>query len=216
MWTQLDEEYGSKHTQDRCIQDRAAKMAFLETETLKTVGKFHLEVTVQINYYLDRQPVAVTTDNSHLYQQIRQKISDELFLKFAEWTDTQAGRDFPPRSLLTLNAWLAKRLEYLRETETFSTSAKHRTSRSPTRGSHMSTLEEEQDEESDSDTDPTNSIMLSHPSGKRVLFNAKKNKYYNYKPFPREDSSQETHYSFYGTTSETCKQELQSKFRDNR
>ena len=198
MWTQLDEEYGSKHTQDRCIQDRAAKIAFLEHETLKTVGKFHLEVTVQINYYLDRQPVAVTTDNSHLYQQIRQKISDKLFLKFAEWTDSPAGEDFPSRSLLTLNAWLAKRMEYLRETETFSTSAKYRASKSPPRSSHLSLLEEEQNEESDSDTEPNNSIMLSHPSGKRVLFDAKKNKYYKYKPFPSEDSSQETHYSFKG------------------
>jgi len=85
MWEHLDREYGSKHTQDRCIQDRAAQIPPLDSETLKSFGDFYDGITVQVNYYLVHQPFAVTEDNTHLYQQMRQKISDKLFLKFAHY-----------------------------------------------------------------------------------------------------------------------------------
>ena len=72
MWEQLDLVYGSRHTQDRCIQDKAAQIPLLDSETLKSFGIFYRGITVQVYYYLERQPPAVTMDNSHLYQQMRQ------------------------------------------------------------------------------------------------------------------------------------------------
>ena len=120
MWEHLDREYGSKHTQDRCIQDKAAEIPPLDSEKLKSFADFYDGVTVQANYYLVRQPSAVLADNSLLYQQMRQKISYDLFINFVEWTKQQVQEGQPQRSLLTLQAWLLQRMEILREVETFS------------------------------------------------------------------------------------------------
>jgi len=140
MWDTLDSHYGSKHIQDRCIQDRAARIIPLEQETLNTVSTFCDEITVQINYYLVHQPAAVNDDNTHLYQQMRRKMSDKIFLKFAEWTHGRSDEDeeLPPRSLLRLQKWLQMRTTLLRETEVFSSSAKHKASKSPRQESFTS------------------------------------------------------------------------------
>ena len=191
MWEQLDQVYGSKHTQDRCIQDRAAMMSPLDQENLKTVEKFYIGVTVQINYYRVHHPEAVLLENSLLYQQMRQKISEELFIKFVDWTKTHSVEEFGPRSLMTLQAWLSDRLETLREVDTFNTSSRLRSSKSPSRSTHTGTSEQVEDE-SDSDTDPTHSVLQIDNTGKKVLFNKYKNKVFRYKPFAGEYKSPET------------------------
>ena len=182
MWEQLDLDYGSEHIQDRCIQDRAARIAPLDQESLKTVGKFYLELTVQINYYQLSQPEVLTRSNNHLYQLMRHKINDDLLIKFIEWCRLHASDELPPRSLIALQAWLLERLEVLREAETFSNSARQRSSKSPSRSSYTGTIEPEVEDESDSDTDPTHSVLLTHSDGKKVMFNKQKNKHFRYKP----------------------------------
>jgi hypothetical protein len=182
MWEQLDLDYGSEHIQDRCIQDRAARIPPLDQESLKTVGKFYLELTVQINYYQLSQPEVLTRSNNHLYQLMRHKINDDLLIKFIEWCRLHASDDLPPRSLIALQAWLLERLEVLREAETFSNSARQRSSKSPSRSSYTGTIEPEVEDESDSDTDPTHSVLLTHSDGKKVMFNKQKNKHFRYKP----------------------------------
>ena len=188
MWEQLDLVYGSRHTQDRCIQDKAAQIPLLDSETLKSFGIFYRGITVQVYYYLERQPPAVTMDNSHLYQQMRQKISDELFMKFAEWSLQHIPEEQPRRSLMALQKWLLHRMEILREVETFSTSAKFRSSRSPPRSKQTGSYDPVEDE-SDSDTDPNHTVILTYASGKKVRYNRKKDKYYRYKPFPAKELS---------------------------
>jgi hypothetical protein len=190
MWEQLDLVYGSKHTQDRCIQDRAARMAPLDQNNLKTFEKFYMGVTVQINYYLEHQPTAITVENSLLYQQIRQKISEKLFIKFIEWTITKSLDEESSRSLLTLQMWLAERLRVLREADTFNSSSKLRSSKSPSRSNYTGTIEQVEDE-SDSDTDPTHSVLQIDSTGKKTLFNKRKNKVFRYKPFAGEYKSPE-------------------------
>ena len=63
MWEHLDREYGSGHTQDRCIQERAPEIPPLESEKLKSFADFYDGVTVQVNYYLVQKPSAVLADN---------------------------------------------------------------------------------------------------------------------------------------------------------
>ena len=191
MWEQLDLVYGSKHIQDRCIQDRAARMAPLDQDNLKTFEKFYIGVTVQINYYSEHQPEAVLIENSLLYQQMRQKISEKLFIKFIEWTIKDSSEETEsPRSLMTLQAWLAERLRILREVDTFNSSSRLRSSKSPSRSNHTGTIEHAEDE-SDSDTDPTHSVLQIDNTGKRTLFNKSKNKVFRYKPFAGEYKSPE-------------------------
>ncbi len=122
MWTLLDDYYGSRHIQDRCIQDRAARIIPLHHENLNSVAVFYDEITVQVNYYLTHKPSAVYEDNSFLYQQIRQKIGDKIMAKFADWADMNSTEeeDLPPRSILTLQKYLHRRAKLLREIETFS------------------------------------------------------------------------------------------------
>ena len=191
MWEQLDLVYGSKHTQDRCIQDRAAMMAPLDQMTLKNFEKFYIGVTVQINYYRVHHPEAVLLENSLLFQQMRQKISDELLIKFVNWTTYNTVEEYGPRSLMTLQAWLSHMLKGLREVATFSSNARQRSSKSPSRSHYTGTFERVE-EESDSDTDPTHSVLQIDSTGKKKLFNLRKNKVYRYKPFPGEYKSPET------------------------
>ena len=190
MWDTLDDHYGSKHIQDRCIQDRAARIIPLEQENLNTVSTFCDEITVQINYYLVHDPSAVNNDNSHLYQQIRRKMSDKIFLKFAEWTHGRddEDEDSPPRSLFRLRKWLQIRTTLLRETEVFSSSAKHRTSKSPKQESFTSQtdLGDSSADESvrpDSEDEAEGCAYFINQSGRRVHFDKTKNKFYEQKPF---------------------------------
>ncbi len=60
--------------------------------------------------------------------------------------------DLPPRSILTLQKWLHRRAELLREVETFSNSALQEANRSPTWTKHLVT-EPAVDKESNSDSD---------------------------------------------------------------
>jgi hypothetical protein len=188
MWEHLDREYGSQHTQDRCIQDRAAEIPPLDAEKLKSFSDFYDGVTVQANYYLVRQPSEVLVDNSLLYQQMRQKISYDLLLQFVEWTNQHVQEGQPQRSLLTLQAWLFERMEVLREVETFSSSAKLRSSHSPAKSKQTGSIDPVEDE-SDSDTDPDHSVILTYASGKQVRHNRVKDKYYRYKPSPEKELS---------------------------
>ena len=188
MWEHLDREYGSQHTQDRCIQDKAAEIPPLDSEKLKSIADFYDGVTVQANYYLVRQPSAVLADNSLLYQQMRQKISYDLFINFVEWTKQHVQEGQPQRSLLTLQAWLLERMEILREVETFSSSAKLRSSHSPAKSKQTGSIDPVEDE-SDSDTDPNHSVLLTYASGKQVRHNRVKDKYYRYKPSPEKELS---------------------------
>lgn len=197
MWETLDEHYGSKHIQDRCIQDRAAKILPLEHETLHTVSTFCDEITVQMNYYQVHQPSAVNDDNSHLYQQIRRKMSDKIFLKFAEWTHGRRDEDedLPPRSLLALQKWLQMRTTLLRETEVFSSSAKHRASRSPkqenfTIQTGLSDSSADESVRPDSDDEQTGCAYFINQAGRKVHFDRNRNKFYEQKPF-RADRDQE-------------------------
>ena len=197
MWDTLDSHYGSKHIQDRCIQDRAARIIPLEQETLNTVSTFCDEITVQINYYLVHQPAAVNDDNTHLYQQMRRKMSDKIFLKFAEWTHGRSDEDeeLPPRSLLRLQKWLQMRTTLLRETEVFSSSAKHKASKSPRQESFTSQtdLGDSSADESvrpDSDCEPEGHAYFINQAGRKVRFDKSKNKFYEQKPF-RADNDQD-------------------------
>jgi len=197
MWDTLDSHYGSKHIQDRCIQDRAARIIPLEQETLNTVSTFCDEITVQINYYLVHQPAAVNDDNTHLYQQMRRKMSDKIFLKFAEWTHGRSDEDeeLPPRSLLRLQKWLQMRTTLLRETEVFSSSAKHKASKSPRQESFTSQtdLGDSSADESvrpDSDCEPEGHAYFINQAGRKVRFDKNKNKFYEQKPF-RADNDQD-------------------------
>jgi len=184
MWEHLDREYGSKHTQDRCIQDRAAQIPPLDSETLKSFGDFYDGITVQVNYYLVHQPFAVTDDNTHLYQQMRQKISDKLFLKFAEWSYIHIREGEPQRTLMTLQKWLLVRMEILRETETFSSSKNIRLSRSPTRSKQTGRIDPVEDK-TDLDSDPNHAVIQTYQLGKQVRYN-NKDEYYRYEPLPDE------------------------------
>ena len=160
-------------------------MTPLDQENLRTFEKFYIGVTVQINYYNEHQPEAVLIENSLLYQQMRQKISEKLFTKFIEWTEQNSSEEYSPRSLMTLQAWLARRLKILREVDTFNSSSRLRSSKSPSRSNHTGTFETNE-EESDSDTDPTHSVLQIDSTGKRTLFNKRKNKVFRYKPFAGE------------------------------
>ena len=77
-------------------------MSPLDQENLKTVG-----VTVQINYYCVQHPEAVLLENSLMYQQMGQKTSEELFIKFVDWIKIHSTEEIGPRSLMTLQAWLS-------------------------------------------------------------------------------------------------------------
>ena len=188
MWEHLDLEYGSRHTQDKCIQDRAAQIPPLDSDTLKSFADFYDGITVQVNYYLVHRPSAVKEDNSHLYQQMRQKISDKLYLKFAEWSDELIQEDTPRRSLLTLQKWLLGRMRLRREVETFSSSQSIKLSQRPKRSKQTGSIDPVEDE-SDSDTDPNHTVILTYPSGKQVRYNQQKGKYYRYKPFHGKELS---------------------------
>ena len=166
MWTLLDDYYGSRHIQDRCIQDRAEKIIPLNHETLSTVSMFYDEITVQVNYYLTHKPSAVYEDNSFLYRQMRQKISDKLMARFADWVDLNSteDEDLPPRSILTLQKWLHRRAKLLREVETFSNSARREANRSPTWTKHLVTepaVDKESNSDSDSEPEPDNYSLHS-------------------------------------------------------
>jgi hypothetical protein len=190
MWTLLDDYYGSRHIQDRCIQDRAARIIPLHHENLNSVAVFYDEITVQVNYYLTHKPSAVYEDNSFLYQQIRQKIGDKIMAKFADWADMNSTEeeDLPPRSILTLQKYLHRRAKLLREIETFSSSARHKASRSPIRSS-INLTEDQGDGDSDSSTDSEpeiESTVLYTTEGRKVYFDPKKNKVHKYKPYEGE------------------------------
>ena len=188
MWEHLDLEYGSQHVQDRCIQDKAAQIPQLDSESLKSFGIFYRGITVQVNYYLEHQPFEVMKNGSLLYHSMRQKISDDLFIKFAEWSKYNVQEGQPRRSLLTLQKWLLYKLEVLREVETFSSSTKFRSSRSPARSKQTGSIDPVEDE-SDSDTDPNHTVIQTYSSGKQVRYNRLKDKYYRYKPFPGKEPS---------------------------
>jgi hypothetical protein len=119
---------------------------------------------------------------------MRQKISYDLLLQFVEWTKQHVQEGQPQRSLLTLQAWLFERMEVLREVETFSSSAKLRSSHSPAKSKQTGSIDPVEDE-SDSDTDPDHSVILTYASGKQVRHNRLKNKYYRYKPSPEKELS---------------------------
>jgi hypothetical protein len=127
---------------------------------------------VQVNYYLVHQPFAVTDDNTHLYQQMRQKISDKLFLKFAEWSGIHIREGKPQRTLMTLQKWLLVRMEILRETETFSSSKNIRLSRSPTRSRQTGRIDPVEDK-TDLDPDPNHAVIQTYQLGKQVRYNNK-------------------------------------------
>jgi hypothetical protein len=171
MWQQLDLSYGTEHVQARCIRDKLSQIPFLDKLALKTVKEFYYGITVQINYYLDCQPHAITDANSPLYQHIREKMSSKVFMKYIEWLDSDSREQPLERTLLTMQAWLLKKILLLQEVETIY-------SKSPTWRSPYSTTQEL---EEDSDEDPTHSILVRNNLGENVAFNVKKNKMFRLK-----------------------------------
>ncbi len=119
---------------------------------------------------------------------MRQKISDKLYLKFAEWSDELIQEDTPRRSLLTLQKWLLGRMRLRREVETFSSTQSIKLSQRPKRSKQTGSIDPVEDE-SDSDTDPNHTVILTYPSGKQVRYNQQKGKYYRYKPFHGKELS---------------------------
>jgi hypothetical protein len=96
--------------------------------------------------------------------------------------------DSPPRSLFRLRKWLQIRTTLLRETEVFSSSAKHRTSKSPKLESFTSQtdLGDSSADESvrpDSEDEAEVCAYFINQSGCKVHFDKTKNKFYEQKPF---------------------------------
>ena len=106
MWKQLDLRYGTEHVQARCIRDKANKIVYLESLSLKTALAFYEGVTVQVNHHLVEQPHAVQDNNSHLFQFLKEKMSDKLIDKYIEYCDSDIHQTPLKRTVLTLQYWL--------------------------------------------------------------------------------------------------------------
>ena len=193
MWKQLDLRYGTKHVQARCIRDKANKIVYLESLSLKTALAFYEGVTVQVNHHLVQQPHAVQDDNSHLFQFLKEKMSDKLIDKYIEYCDSDIHQTPLQRTVLTLQYWLERQISRLQEVEITSNTSKQRSSKSPHRqvttgyveSDDIDYVENEDVSEYDSDEDPSHTILRTKLTGDKVHYNYKKNKYYKPRPYPK-------------------------------
>ena len=180
MWKQLDLRYGTKHVQARCIRDKANQIPYLDTLTLKTALAFYEGVTVQVNHHLVEQPHAVQDNNSHLFQFLKEKMSDNLIDKYIEYLDSETHETPLARTVLTLQYWLERQISRLQEVEITSNTSKTRSSQNPPQqittgyvdNKNFDNVENKLDY--DSDENPDHSIVVS--------YNIKKNKVYRTTP----------------------------------
>ena len=133
MWKQLDLRYGTKHVQARCIRDKANQIPYLDTLTLKSTLAFYEGVTVQVNHHMVQQPHAVQDNNSHLFQFLKEKMSNKLIDKYIEYLDSDTHETPLARTVLTLQYWLERQISRLQEVEITSNTSKIRSSKSPRR-----------------------------------------------------------------------------------
>jgi hypothetical protein len=133
MWKQLDLRYGTKHVQARCIRDKANQIPYLDTLTLKSTLAFYEGVTVQVNHHLVQQPHAVQDDNSHLFQFLKEKMSNKLIDRYIEYLDSETHETPLARTVLTLQYWLERQISRLQEVEITSNTSKVRSSQNPHR-----------------------------------------------------------------------------------
>ena len=193
MWKQLDLRYGTKHVQARCIRDKANKIVYLDSLSLKTAIAFYEGVTVQVNHHLVKQPSAVQEDNSHLFQFLKEKMSDKLVDKYIEYCDSEIHETPLERTVLTLQHWLERQISRLQEVEITSNTSKQRSSKSPHRqvttgyveSDDVDYVENEDVSEYDSDEDPSHTILRTKLTGEKVHYNYKKNKYYKPRAYPK-------------------------------
>ena len=188
MRDQLKLEYGSRHVQDRCIEDKAAKIVPFDTLTMKACKEFYYGITVQVNYYQETQPHAIRDSNSPLFRQIRRKINDKIFAKYIEWLVSGNHEFGNERTLLTLQAWIESKISLLQEVEILSNSRQQRSSKSPIRNSvfYGSTDPEDKeydDLEYDSDEDSEHTLMYLDNKNRRVSFNTNKQRYFKSRTF---------------------------------
>ena len=178
MWKQLDLRYGTKHVQARCIRDKANQIPYLDTLTLKSTLAFYEGVTVQVNHHLVQQPHAVKDDNSHLYQFLKEKMSDKLVDKYIEYLDSDIHDTPLERTVLTLQHWLERQISRLQEVEITSTTSKLHSSKSPHRqvttgyvdNNEVDYLDNEDVSEYDSDENPSHTILRTNLSGDTVHY----------------------------------------------
>ena len=120
MTTCLDQRYGNRHIQARCIQDKLLLTPTLELMSLQTLQDFYGVVTVQVTYYTQIQPEAIELPDSPLYTQVRAKISDDIFMKFVEWKNDRGYNS----TLIILQKWLLRYIRIDQEVELTSTKKK--------------------------------------------------------------------------------------------